>query len=48
MLKKYIFEKLVNVVKDMLEGGAPRSLVIARLVINKIMLNTPAKAVKDY
>lgn len=48
LLKKYILERLIDAIKDLLEGGAPMSPAIARMVINKMMRNTPAKAVQDY
>ncbi len=48
LLKKYIFERLINAIKDMLEGGAPMSPAIARMVINKMVDNTPDKKKEEY
>ncbi len=48
LLKKYISERLVGAIKDMLDGGAPMSPAIARMVINKMMLTTTAKVPEDY
>ena len=47
LLKKYISERLVIAIKDMLEGGAPMSPAIARMILNKMMFIT-AKTAKDY
>ena len=47
LLKKYISERLINAIKDMLDGGSPMSPAIARMVLNKIMQNK-TKAAKDY
>ena len=48
LLKKYISGRLVNAIKDMLEGGAPMSPAIARMVINKMVRNTPDKKKEEY
>ncbi|MEM9686194.1 MAG: response regulator transcription factor [Bacteroidota bacterium] len=48
LLKKYIFEKLAGAIKDMLEGGAPMSPVIARMVIDKMVTNTSGKKREEY
>lgn len=48
LLKKYISERLINAIKDMLDGGAPMSPAIARMVINKMVRNTTGKKAKKY
>ncbi len=47
LLKKYISERLINAIKDMLDGGSPMSPAIARMVLNKMMLHKTKEA-KDY
>ena len=48
LLKKYISERLVNAIKDMLEGGIPMSPAIARLIVNKMIPHPAAKSMQDY
>ena len=48
LLKKYIFERLTNAIKDVLEGGAPMSPSIARLVINSLVQKRLPKPKEDY
>lgn len=47
LLKKYISEKLIHSIQEVLEGGAPMSPSIARMIINNMQksVNTPAN---DY
>lgn len=45
LLKKYISDKLVNSIEEVLQGGAPMSPSIARMVISHMHENT---AGKDY
>ncbi len=46
LLKKYISDKLVHAIQEVLQGGAPMSPSIARLIINS--LQQPVVASKDY
>ncbi len=48
LLKKNISKRLINAIKDMLEGGVPMSPAIARLIVNKMILDPAAKTVEDY
>jgi len=48
LLKKYISERIVNAIKDVLEGGAPMSPAIARLIINNITQKGVPKTIEDY
>ena len=48
LLKKHIFKRLTDAIKDMLEGGAPMSPAIARMVISKMISNTPDKKKEEY
>ena len=48
LLKKYIFKRLIDAIKDMLEGGAPMSPAIARMIINKMIINSPDKKKEEY
>lgn len=48
LLKKNIFKRLIPAIKDMLEGGAPMSPAIARMVINKMVINSPDKKKEEY
>ena len=48
LLKKNIFERLTNAIKEVLEGGAPMSPSIARLVINNMMQRREPKLKEDY
>lgn len=46
LLKKYISDKLVHSIQEVLHGGAPMSPSIARMIISN--LQQPAVAAKDY
>lgn len=46
LLKKYISDKLIHSIKEVLHGGAPMSPSIARMIISS--LQQPAVASKDY
>lgn len=48
LLKKYISERLVLAIWDVMEGGAPMSPAIARLIINNITKKGIQKTVEDY
>jgi DNA-binding NarL/FixJ family response regulator len=47
LLKKYLSEKLIDSIREVLQGGAPMSPSIARMVIAG-MQQTPVIAEKDY
>jgi len=47
LLKKYISEKLVHAIHEVLDGGAPMSPSIARMIISN-MHQATADAGKDY
>ena len=46
LLKKYISDKLLHSIQEVLQGGAPMSPSIARLIISS--LQQPVVAAKDY
>jgi DNA-binding NarL/FixJ family response regulator len=47
LLKKYISEKLLSAISEVLEGGAPMSPSVARMIIDKMQLqSSPAKNYK--
>lgn len=46
LLKKYISDKLVDAIHEVLGGGAPMSPTIARMIISN--LQQPVAATKDY
>ncbi|WP_295671293.1 response regulator transcription factor [uncultured Mucilaginibacter sp.] len=46
LLKKHISDKLKDSIKEMLDGGAPMSPVIARMVISSMHLQKPNDAYK--
>jgi len=48
LLKKYISERLVGAIYDVLEGGAPMSPAIARLIIDAIQHKGMPKEIADY
>ena len=41
MKKKYVSDKLIHAIQDVLEGGAPMSPSIARMVINNMQQPAP-------
>lgn len=47
LLKKYISEKLIHSIQEVLAGGAPMSPSIARMIISN-MQQTAGKPLKDY
>ncbi len=47
LLKKYVSDKLIHSIREVLEGGAPMSPSIARMIISGMQENTKAPA-KDY
>lgn len=47
LLKKYVSDKLIHSIREVLEGGAPMSPSIARMIISSMQENTKAPA-KDY
>lgn len=47
LLKKYISDKIVHSIQEVLQGGAPMSPAIARMVINN-MQKPPTTANNDY
>ena len=48
LLKKYISEKLISSIQDVLSGGAPMSPVIARMIISNMQQATKAPAENNY
>lgn len=48
LLKKYISERLTAAIHDVLEGGAPMSPAIARLIIDAIQHKGTPKEITDY
>lgn len=48
LLKKYISERLSRAIKDVIEGGAPMSPAIARLIVNNIKQKGVPKTIEDY
>lgn len=46
LLKKYISDKLLHAIQEVLQGGAPMSPSIARMIITS--LQQPTVAAKDY
>jgi DNA-binding NarL/FixJ family response regulator len=46
LLKKYISDKLLHAIQEVLQGGAPMSPSIARMIISS--LQQPVVAAKDY
>ncbi len=47
LLKKYVSDKLIHSIREVLDGGAPMSPSIARMVITNMQKTTPAVA-NDY
>jgi DNA-binding NarL/FixJ family response regulator len=47
LLKKYVSDKLVHAIREVLGGGAPMSPSIARMIISRMQDNVKAPA-KDY
>ncbi|MDJ0645399.1 MAG: response regulator transcription factor [Flavobacteriaceae bacterium] len=48
LLKKYISNRLIRAIKDVMEGGAPMSPAIARIIINNIKQRGAPKSALDY
>ena len=48
LLKKYVSDKLVDAIKEVLNGGAPMSPAIARMIISNLHTETKDTAVADY
>ena len=48
LLKKYVSDKLIHAIREVLEGGAPMSPSIARMVINNMQKPVQPAAEKDY
>ncbi|WP_299434579.1 response regulator transcription factor [uncultured Aquimarina sp.] len=48
LLKKYVSTRLIDAIKDVLEGGSPMSPGIARLIINDIQQKGAPKSAIDY
>ena len=47
LLKKYISDKLIHAIQEVLQGGAPMSLAIARMIISNMQQVAPSQA-PDY
>ena len=47
LLKKYVSDKLIHSIREVLDGGAPMSPSIARMVITNMQKTVPAVA-NDY
>lgn len=47
LLKKYISDKLIHAIQEVLQGGAPMSPAIARMIISNMQEQPPAQA-PDY
>jgi DNA-binding NarL/FixJ family response regulator len=48
LLKKYVSDKLTNAIREVLDGGAPMSPSIARMVINNMQQSAQQVAGNDY
>lgn len=48
LLKKYVSDKLIHSIQEVLHGGAPMSPSIARMVISNMLQPAPLPAVNDY
>lgn len=48
LLKKYVSDKLVQSIQEVLHGGAPMSPTIARMVISNMLQPAGASATNDY
>lgn len=48
LLKKYVSDKLIHAIKEVLDGGAPMSPSIARMVINNMQQPVQSVAENDY
>ena len=48
LLKKYISEKLISSIQEVLGGGAPMSPVIARMIINSMQQSVKQVAANNY
>jgi DNA-binding NarL/FixJ family response regulator len=47
LLKKYISDKLIHAIQEVLQGGAPMSPAIARMIISNMQQAAPSQA-NDY
>ena len=47
LLKKYISDKLIHAIQEVLQGGAPMSPAIARMIISNMQQEAPSQA-PDY
>jgi DNA-binding NarL/FixJ family response regulator len=48
LLKKYVSDKLIHAIREVLDGGAPMSPTIARMVISNMQQPAVAAAGNDY
>lgn len=48
LLKKYVSDKLIGAIREVLDGGAPMSPSIARMVISNMQQPSPQVAENDY
>lgn len=48
LLKKYVSDKLIDAIREVLDGGAPMSPTIARMVISNMQQPSPQIAENDY
>lgn len=48
LLKKYVSDKLIGAIREVLDGGAPMSPTIARMVISNMQQPAPQVAENDY
>ncbi|MCX6320097.1 MAG: response regulator transcription factor [Bacteroidetes bacterium] len=48
LLKKYVSDKLIDAIREVLEGGAPMSPTIARMVISNLQQPSPKVSENDY
>ena len=48
LLKKYVSDKLIHAIREVLDGGAPMSPSIARMVINNMQQPVQSAAENDY
>jgi DNA-binding NarL/FixJ family response regulator len=48
LLKKYVSDKLIDAIREVLDGGAPMSPTIARMVISNMQQPAPRVTENDY
>jgi DNA-binding NarL/FixJ family response regulator len=48
LLKKYVSDKLIDAIREVLDGGAPMSPTIARMVISNMQQPVPQVTENDY